>query len=237
MHPVIGISCYVEKAQWGVWDTTAALLPQAYVDAVARAGGIPLLVPPAGAADPDRLLDRLDGLVLAGGADIDPTFYDEPPNAATAGLRPDRDAAEIPLALAALSRDVPLLGICRGAQILNVARGGSLVQHLPDEVGHEGHRPSPGVYGEHRVRLAEGSRLGALLGKAVEVRSYHHQGIGTIGAGLVPTAWADDHTVEGLEDPRLLFAVGALWHPEAGDDPRLFDALVAAASSAYSGVT
>ena len=231
MRPVIGITCYVEPARWGVWDqVTAALLPHAYVDHVDRAGGIAVVVPPLSEVDPEGLLARLDGLVLAGGADLDPSSYGEQPHQATTGLRPDRDAAELPLALAALAHDVPLLGICRGVQVMNVARGGTLVQHLPELVEHERHRPSPGVYGEHGVRLAEGSRMSAVLGETTTVRSYHHQGIGMVGSGLVPTAWADDHTVEGLEDPRLSFALGVLWHPEAGSDPRLFEALVAAAA-------
>jgi gamma-glutamyl-gamma-aminobutyrate hydrolase PuuD len=230
MRPVIGITCYVEQARWGVWDTSAVLLPEAYVAAISKAGGVPVVLPPLAAVDPDSLLDKLDAVVLAGGADLDPSSYGEQPHPATLGLRPDRDAAELPLALTALARDLPLLGICRGAQILNVARGGSLVQHLPDAVGHEGHRPAPGVYGEHKVHTADGSRLASVLGASVEVRSYHHQGIGTVGSGLTATAWADDHTVEGLEDPRLQFAVGVLWHPEAGNDPRIFDALVAAAN-------
>jgi putative glutamine amidotransferase len=237
MRPVIGITCYVEPARWGVWDVPAALLPQAYVDAVAASGGLPLLVPPDGAADPDALLDRLDGVVLAGGADIDPATYAEAAHPQTAGLRTDRDAAELPLALAALARGLPLLGICRGAQILNVARGGSLVQHLPDVVGHEGHRPEPGVYGVHTVRCAHGSRMADAMGESAVVRSYHHQGIGTLGTGLVATAWAEDDTVEGLEDPQQSFAVGALWHPEASADHRLFAALVTAATLPNGGET
>jgi putative glutamine amidotransferase len=232
VRPVIGITCYVEPARWGVWDdVTAALLPHAYVDKVHRAGGVAVIVPPLSEVDPDSLLARLDGLIIAGGADLDPSSYGEQPHEATTGLRPDRDAAELPLALSALARDVPLLGICRGAQVLNVARGGTLVQHLPDLVEHEGHRPAPGVYGDHQVRLAEGSRLASLLGGSTTVKSYHHQGIGTIGSGLTPTAWAEDHTVEALEDPRLSFALGVLWHPEAGEDPCLFEALVTAAAS------
>ena len=161
------------------------------------AGGLPLLVPPLGEADPEGLLDRLDGVIIAGGADIDPATYDESMHPATAGVRADRDAAELPLAKAALARNLPVLGICRGAQILNVARGGTLVQHLPDLVGHQNHRPAPGVYGVHKVRTAEGSRMAGAIGVSAIVRSYHHQGIGIVGEGLVATAWADDDTVEG----------------------------------------
>jgi putative glutamine amidotransferase len=228
MRPVIGITCYVEPARWGVWDIPASLLPHAYVEAVSKAGGLPLLVPPDAAADPDELLDRLDGVVLAGGADVDPATYAEARHEQTAGLRSDRDGAELPLARAAAARDLPLLGVCRGAQILNVARGGNLVQHLPDEVGHEGHRPEPGVYGVHKVRTAEGSLIAGAIGASGIVRSYHHQGIGVLGDDLVATAWADDGTVEGVEDPSLTFAVGVLWHPEASADHRLFAALVQA---------
>lgn len=228
MRPLIGITCYVEPARWGVWDVPAALLPEAYVAAVSKAGGLPVLVPPSAAVDPDSLLSRLDGLILAGGADIDPGSYGQPRHEATTGLRADRDAAELPLAVAALDRDLPLLGICRGAQILNVARGGSLIQHLPDVVGHDGHRPDAGIYGTHRVRFAQGSRLGCALNTSAIVRSYHHQGIGTVGDGLVATAWAEDQSIEGIEDQDRTFAVGALWHPEAGEDGRLFDAFVQA---------
>jgi putative glutamine amidotransferase len=227
--PVIGITAYVEQARWGVWDVPAVLLPFRYVERVEAAGGRAVVLPPTAAAD-DAVLDILDGVVFAGGADLDPALYDEQAHAETTGLRPERDAAELPLMRSALDRDLPTLGICRGMQLLTVVSGGSLVQHLPDEVGHERHRPSPGVYGLHDVRLEPGSQVHGILGDQVSVPSYHHQGIASAGS-LTVTGWADDETPEVVEDPNKRFAVGVLWHPEAGDDLRLFQALVLAAGS------
>lgn len=227
-RPLIGITCYVEQARWGVWDMPAALVPYSYVRAVEAAGGRAIVVPPS-TADPQEVLRVLDGLVLAGGADIDPERYGEPAHEQTVGLRPERDAGELALLDGALTDDLPVLGICRGMQIMTVHAGGRLSQHLPDEVGHEGHRPSPGVYGEHGVRIAPDSAVGRILGDSTRVRSYHHQGVADPGK-LTVTGWdADDGTVEVVEDPSHRFALGVLWHPEVGDDPRLFDALVLAA--------
>ena len=225
--PVIGITAYVEQARWGVWDVPAVVLPFRYVERVEAAGGRAVVLPPTAATD-DAVLDILDGVVFAGGADLDPALYGEEAHAETTGLRPERDAAELPLMRSALDRDLPTLGICRGMQLLTVVSGGSLVQHLPDTVGHEGHRPSPGVYGLHDVRLEPGSRVQGILGDQVSVPSYHHQGIASAGS-LTVTGWADDETPEVVEDPNKRFAVGVLWHPEAGDDLRLFQALVLAA--------
>ena len=229
MRPVIGITSYVEQARWGVWDVPAAVLPFRYVERVEAAGATAVVLPPGAAAD-GSVLDRLDAVVFAGGADLDPSLYGAEPHAETTGLRPERDAAEVPLMRAALDRDLPTLGICRGMQVLSVVCGGSLVQHLPDVVGHEGHRPSPGVYGLHDVRLEPGSRAAAILGERVSVPSYHHQGLDSPGS-LTVTGWADDESPEVVEHPDRRFAMGVLWHPEAGDDLRLFTALVAAASS------
>jgi len=229
MRPVIGITTYVEQARWGVWDVPAAILPFRYVERVEAAGGTAVLLPPSAASDA-AVLDRLDAVVLAGGADLDPALYGEEPHAATTGLRPERDAAEVPLVRAALDRDLPTLGICRGMQLMSVVCGGSLVQHLPDVVGHEGHRPAAGVYGLHDVRLAPGSRAAAILGERVSVPSYHHQGLASPGS-LTVTGWADDGTPEAVEHPDRRFALGVLWHPEAGDDLRLFTALVVAATA------
>jgi putative glutamine amidotransferase len=226
MRPIIGITSYVEQARWGVWDTTAALVPYAYVRQVEDAGGRALVVPPS-VADPDEVLSVLDGLVLAGGADIDPRHYGQDPHEQTLGLRPERDAGELSILAAALDADLPMLGICRGMQLMTVHAGGALSQHLPEVVGHENHRPAPGVYGEHAVRLEPGSRVQSVLGDAVRVRSYHHQGVVDPGK-LTVSGWADDETIEAVEDPTRRFALGVLWHPEAGEDPRLFDALVAA---------
>jgi putative glutamine amidotransferase len=228
MRPVVGITSYVEQSRWGVWDVPAAVLPFGYVARVEAAGATAVLLPPSPAPDA-AVLDRLDAVVFAGGADLDPAAYGEEPHPETTGVRAERDAAELPLMRAALDRDLPVLGICRGMQVLAVVCGGTLVQHLPDIVGHERHRPSPGVYGLHDVRLERGSLAHGLLGDAVTVPSYHHQGLGSAGS-LTVTGWADDGTPEVVEDPAKSFALGVLWHPEAGDDPRLFEALVSAAA-------
>jgi putative glutamine amidotransferase len=204
------------------------VLPFRYVERVEAAGATAVVLPPAATSDAE-VLDRLDAVVFAGGADLDPALYDQPAHEQTTALRPDRDAAEMPLMRAALDRDLPLLGICRGMQVLSVVSGGALEQHLPDIVGHEDHRPEPGVYGRHGVRLAPGSLAHRLLGDEVSVPSYHHQGLASAGS-LTITGWADDESPEVVEDPTRRFALGVLWHPEAGDDLRLFEALVEAAS-------
>ncbi len=229
MRPVVGITTYVEQASWGVRDVPAAILPFRYVERVEAAGGTAVLLPPSAASD-GSVLERLDALVLAGGADLDPRLYGEEPHEATTGLRPERDAAEAPLVRAALERDLPTLGICRGMQLMSVVCGGSLVQHLPDFLGHERHRPAPGVYGLHDVRLRPGSRVHRILGDGLSVPSYHHQGLASAGS-LTVTGWADDDSPEAVEDPDRRFALGVLWHPEASDDLRLFTALVEAATA------
>ncbi|HEY5059826.1 MAG TPA: gamma-glutamyl-gamma-aminobutyrate hydrolase family protein [Gaiellaceae bacterium] len=229
-RPVVGITAYVEPAQWGHWQLEAALIPYAYVAAVERAGARALLVPPS-MDGVEETLDALDGLLLSGGADLDPEVYGAEAHPETNGLRPERDRAELALLEGALARDMPVLAVCRGFQVLNVVRGGDLVQHLPDVVGDEKHREVKGVFSEHPVRIEDGSRLGSLLGDRAPVKSHHHQGVGHVGDGLREVAWADDGTIEGLEDPERRFAVGVLWHPEAGEDARLFDALVAEAGS------
>ena len=224
----MGITTYVEEARWSHWVAPAALIPFSYVRAVERAGGRALLVPP----DDDGIeetLDALDGLVLSGGNDVDPTAYGAKPHAATGGVRPERDRAELALLEGALARDMPVLAVCRGSQILNVARGGDLVQHLPEVVGDERHRETPGVFSGHGVRVDPESRLGALVGERAPVQSHHHQGFGRVGGGLRETAWADDGTLEAVEDPSKRFALGVLWHPEEGEDAALFEALVAEA--------
>ena len=224
-RPVIGITTYLTFARFGVWEDDAALVPADYVRAVERAGARPLLVPPS----PNGLeetLDVLDGLLFSGGSDLDPEIYGQKAHAETDGVVPERDRAEIALLQAALERDMPVLAVCRGSQVLNVARGGDLVQHLPDMVGDEKHKHTPGVFADHDVDLVSGTRVQQILGDHAPVKSHHHQGYGRLGEGLREAARADDGTIEALEDPSLRFALGVLWHPEAGEDFALFEALV-----------
>lgn len=240
-RPVIGITTYVEPASWGVWhDVPAALVPHAYVRHVAEAGGLPVLIPPmpAGATADDvrEVLSRVDGLVLAGGSDVDPRRYGAQPHPSVQAPRPQRDESELDLARVSGETGVPVLGICRGMQVMAVAAGGDLLQHLPDVVGHDAHSPGPGVYGTHEVKIEPGTRLASVLGERVEVAHYHHQGVAR-HPGLNPTAYSDDGLLEAFEDPDAAFRVGVQWHPEQGQDPRLFEALVEAARerSARSG--
>jgi putative glutamine amidotransferase len=225
MRPLIGITSYAEPVTWGVWTEEAAVIQLAYVRAVERAGGRPLVVPPSDHGL-EETLDVLDGVVFSGGGDLDPELYGAEAHDATDTPRKERDAAEMRLLQAALDRDMPVLAICRGSQLLNVARGGDLVQHLPEELGHERHKHDPGSFSDHSVDIQKDSRLGALLGDRAPVKSHHHQGMGRIGDGLREVAWAEDGVVEGLEDPEKRFALGVLWHPEEGEDAALFEALV-----------
>jgi putative glutamine amidotransferase len=237
MRPVIGITSGIERAEWGggVWRGLAALVPFPYVRAVECAGGRALIVPPADdSAEPT--LAALDGLVFTGGADLDPDLYGAEAHPATAPDHPTRDRFELDLLRAALGCDMPVLAVCRGSQVLNVARGGDLVQHLPELVGSELHRETPGVFGDHEVDLRRGSRLAAILGDRAPVKSHHHQAFGRIGDGLEEAAWApEDGTVEALEDPTARFVVGVLWHPEEGEDFALFERLVEEARSYRDG--
>jgi gamma-glutamyl-gamma-aminobutyrate hydrolase PuuD len=228
MRPLIGITTYAQEASWGVWRLPAALIPLDYVDAVERAGGRALLVPPS-EDGVEETLDALDGIVFSGGADLDPAIYAAEPHSETDEPQARRDAAEMALLSAALERDVPTLAVCRGLQLLNVARGGDLVQHLPERVGHDEHKQVAGTFSEHAVDVKAESRLASLVGVGGYVTSHHHQALGRVGEGLVETAWAADGTVEGVEDPTRRFAIGVQWHPEAGEDPALFEALVAEA--------
>ncbi len=231
-RPMIGITSYAQPARWGAWELPAALVPLYYVDSVEQAGGRALVVPPSEHAV-EETLDVLDGIVFSGGIDIDPSRYGAERHPATDPEQARRDAGEIRLLEAALARDLPTLAICRGFQLLNVLRGGDLIQHLPDEVGHEGHRETLGVFSEHPVDVREGTRLASILGSRHEaVRSSHHQGAGRVGAGLIESAYAEDGSLEAFEDPSKRFALGVLWHPEMeDDDKRLFEALVVEARS------
>jgi putative glutamine amidotransferase len=234
-RPVIGLCTALERARWSVWDTQAVLLPRNYVDAVQQAGGVALLLPPDATAvqAPDVLLDLIDGLVLAGGADMDPATYGAEPHATTAGTVPERDAFELALATRAMERDLPFLGICRGMQVMNVARGGTLNQHLPDDYGHEDHRRSLGSFdnADHDVRLTEGSLAARASDATVHgTKSHHHQGVERIGLGLTVTGWATiDELPEALELPGNRFTLGVQWHPEADETSPLIVALVAEA--------
>jgi gamma-glutamyl-gamma-aminobutyrate hydrolase PuuD len=225
MRPIVGITSYAETARWGVWEAPTALIPLSYVRVVEAAGGRPLLVPPSTDAVKETL-DALDGLILSGGADLDPETYGAESHPETNGVRPERDAAELALLQGALARDMPVLAVCRGSQILNVACGGDLVQHLPEVVGHERHKETPGVFADHGVEILSGTRLGEVIGEHAPVKSHHHQGYGRLGEGLREAARAEDGTVEAIEDPSKRFALGVLWHPEEGEDAALFRALV-----------
>jgi putative glutamine amidotransferase len=230
MRPVIGITTYAEDATWGGWTEPAAFIPLAYVRAVELAGGRPLLVPPVENGI-DETLDVLDGIVFSGGGDLDPEIYGAEAHAETNEVNPERDSAELALLKAALGRDMPVLAVCRGSQVLNVARGGDLVQHLPEIVGHDRHRHEEPVMADHEVRVETASRLGSILGDSAPVKSSHHQGFGRIGDGLRESAWAEDGTIEAVEDPSHRFALGVLWHPEEGEDYSLFAALVEEAAA------
>jgi putative glutamine amidotransferase len=225
--PLIGITAYAEQARWGVWDTAVTLLPQRYVDAVHAAGGRAVVIPPSPTGS-DALVAALDGLLLAGGADLDPALYGAARDPHTDGIRPDRDAGEVALLNAAVEADVPVLGICRGMQLMSAVAGGTLVQHLPDAVGSDRHRGGPGQYVQHSIGTVPGTRLAELLGESAVVPSYHHQGVAEAGS-LTVSAHAEDGTIEAVERPGARFAIGVLWHPEVGADSRLFTALVTAA--------
>jgi putative glutamine amidotransferase len=232
--PLIGLSAYCEEARWAHWHKPAVLLPADYAEQVAAAGGIPVLLPPLpGVA---AAAGRLDGLLLTGGGDIDPGTYGAQPHPRTSRVSVPRDAAELELLDAATAEGLPVLGVCRGMQLLNVAHGGTLRQHLPNDAGHT---PAPGTFGSHPVRVAAGTRLAGILGAngdGADVPTAHHQAVDRLGEGLVATAWAEDGVIEAVEasaagDPFLL---AVQWHPEAGTDPRLIEALVAAAAARMS---
>jgi putative glutamine amidotransferase len=224
--PVVGITSYdVEEVTWGVWTEPTIMVPAAYVHAIERAGGRPLVLPPT-PGEPEETLELVDGIVFSGGSDLAPQHYGAEAHPETDEPRERRDRFELELLNAALARDLPVLAVCRGSQLLNVARGGDLVQHLPEVVGHERHKHTPGEFSDHDVALDAKSRVGALLGDRAPVKSHHHQGFGEIGDGLRAAGWAEDGTIEALEDPSKRFTVGVLWHPEEGEDMALFEALV-----------
>jgi gamma-glutamyl-gamma-aminobutyrate hydrolase PuuD len=206
----------------------AALVPATYVRAIEHVGGSPVLIPPVhdGLAE---IVTALDGFVFSGGSDVDPSLYGEEWHPATDGILPERDRAESALLRAALEVDIPVLAICRGMQLLNVVRGGSLEQHIPDREGDVTHKRGPGSFTQHDVRVKPDSRLGKTIGTEAVVFSHHHQAPDRIGEGLAEVAWAADNTIEGIEDPSKRFCLGVVWHPEEGSDLSLFDALVQSA--------
>jgi putative glutamine amidotransferase len=237
LPPRIGLSCYRERAAWGVWDEAADLLPASYAASVLRAGGAPVLLPApdAGAARSieslaEAVLVGLDGLLLTGGPDLDPAHYGAERHPSTQSPRAERDAWELVLARCALERELPLLCICRGMQTLNVALGGTLIQHLPDHLGHDDHSPTVGVHGRHVVHTAPGTRIAGVFGPRAEVATYHHQAVDVLADGLVPTAWADDQTIEAAEYAGASWLLAVQWHPEVHNGEPLFAEFVAACS-------
>ena len=236
-RPVIGICTAIEQARWGVWEQDAFLLARPYVDAVVRAGGMVVLLPPDARLleEPDEALDLIDGLMLAGGVDIDPSAYGASPHAMTQITVPERDAFELALALRAIERDQPLLGICRGMQLLNVALGGTLDQHLPESRGHELHLPSPGTFegADHDVRLAPGSLAARAAGEELHgIKSHHHQGVARLGDGLEVSGWATvDELPEAIELPDRRFALGVQWHAEVDPTSTVIEAFVSEAAA------
>jgi putative glutamine amidotransferase len=238
-RPLIGICAAVEQARFGAWDQPATLLPLAYTNAIQDAGGVALLLPPddEAAQNPAELLDRLDALMLAGGRDVDPLSYGARPDPHTTEPSPERDRFELALASAALERDMPVLGVCRGMQMLNVVCGGTLLQHLEGEL-LERHRHTPGVFSDHFVELEPGSLAArAAGGERIAVRSHHHQAVGELGEGLVVTGRSpEDGIVEAVELPGKRFALGVLWHPEEDEASGVIGALVNAAKGAGAPV-
>lgn len=228
--PRIGITTYREPARWGEWNEPADLLPALYSSAVQGAGGVAVLLPPAPAPHAGPALDGVHALVVAGGPDVDPGRYRAQRDPKTGGARDERDGWELELVQVALSRDLPLLGVCRGMQVLNTALGGTLIQHLPDVVGTDAHAPLVGAHGRHPVILEAGSRLAVICGERIEIATHHHQAVGELGAGLTARGWADDGTVEAVEFAERTWTMGVQWHPEAYNGEALFAALVAAAA-------
>jgi putative glutamine amidotransferase len=230
-RPLIGLTTYREEARWGVWHTSADLLPSVYARAIEAAGGVPVLLPPTAPADvaARALVARLDGLVVSGGADVSPARYAEQPHERTTTWRDDRDEWELALVEAADQDHKPILGVCRGMQVMAVGAGGGLDQHLPDTVGHEEHNPGGDRFGSTSVSVEEGSLLQRLVGGHLDVHCHHHQGVRT-HPGFRPVAWAGDGTLEAMERPGERFCLAVQWHPEMAADAGLFLGLVRAAT-------
>ncbi len=239
--PIIGLTTYLEQSQTGVWDVPASFLPKVYFEAVNKAGGIAVLLPPqpVDSEIAHRVIDSLDGLIISGGKDVNPARYGQEPHPTTDDPRHDRDDWEDALLTAAIDRGLPFLGICRGAQILNVALGGTLVQHLPDVIGSTRYNLGGGVFAVNEVGVEASTKLGELLAgdETVDVKSYHHQAIDELAPGLIVSARSDDGTIQAVELPTVPFGVAVQWHPEedAVEDARLFAGLVDAAKEYHRG--
>lgn len=231
-RPLIGLSTYREQARWGAWDQSADLLPTPYARSVEAAGGVPVLLPPTMpyAEAAAAVVARLDGLVISGGADVSPQRYGEQPHERTRAWRDDRDAWELALLDAADETALPLLGVCRGMQVMAVHAGGVLDQHVPDQVGHDRHNPGADAFGETSVSLAPGSRLASAVGSSLTVHCHHHQSVRQ-HPGFTAAAWSDDGLLEAMEATGDRLCVAVQWHPEVATDAGLFRALVEAASS------
>lgn len=226
-RPRIGLTTYYKEAAWGVWRREAAIVPSSYVEAVVRAGGTPLLLPPMGSDV--SIVHDLDGLVMIGGSDLDPATYAAPAHPASAP-EPYRDEYEFALVRAALEGDLPTLAICRGIQVLNVALGGTLHQHVPEVIGHSRYQPTPGVFGDVTVSTEPGSLINSIVGPTFTSPCYHHQSIDVVAQGLVVTAASDDSVIQAVETTSAGWALGVQFHPEENaDDDRLFAALITAA--------
>jgi putative glutamine amidotransferase len=228
--PLIGVTTYLEGAHWADWVREAALLPAPYIRAIERARAVPVMLPPSVRAAVPVLIERLDGLILSGGGDVDPTLYGEEPHERTRPAQPHRDRFDMALLRAAIDAGLPFLAIDRGMQALNVIREGSLVQHLPDVIGNTAHAPAPGRFGRHPVQISLSSTLGKVLGESADVVTCHHQAVKRLGKGLAAVAWTEDQVVEAVELQGHRFGLGVQWHPEEGDDHRMFEALIAAAA-------
>ncbi|MER7755125.1 gamma-glutamyl-gamma-aminobutyrate hydrolase family protein [Kitasatospora sp. NPDC097643] len=230
--PLIGLTTYLAQAQWGEWELPAALLPAAYISCLQAAGGRVVLLPPdAPEAAPD-VVAGLDGIVLTSGEDLDPALYGAKPHPCTQPPVRERDRWEWAVLAEALARDLPVLGVCRGMQLMNVHAGGTLIQHLPEAVGHHGHNLHGGHFSPHAVTTVPGTRIGALIPGTRQVATHHHQAVESLGAGLVVGARAADGTIEAIESTRHRFVVGVQWHPEMSFDLAVVHALVAAGRSA-----
>ena len=228
-RPIIGITGELEAARWRTWIREAVVSPVSYTRTIERAGGTPVVLPPVPASSVPGLIARIDALVLAGGRDVDPLLYEETAHEQTDPPDHRRDRFELLMTRAAIEADLPFLAICRGMHILNVARGGTLTQHLPDRLGNESHKPDPVKMTTHDVQISAASKLGRVLGATAQVPAAHHQAINSIGSGLLTVAWTQDQVVEAVELQGHRFGIGVQWHPEEGDDARIFEALVSAA--------